>query len=110
MTDPGGVLLVEDAEIHVAFTTLAFEREGLGDSLRVARDGCRVQLTWWEPPWECSETFRVWRGAGDRPNALPPSFPVDPAFEDVTAWDEDSNATKSSSSTGLLTNELAHMS
>ena len=39
MTDGGDVLLVEDAEIHVAFTTLAFEREGLGDSLRVARDG-----------------------------------------------------------------------
>ena len=39
MTAPGDVLLVEDAEVHVAFTTLAFEREGLGDALRVARDG-----------------------------------------------------------------------
>ena len=39
MTDAGDVLLVEDAEIHVAFTTLAFEREGLSDALRVARDG-----------------------------------------------------------------------
>jgi CheY-like chemotaxis protein len=39
MTAAGDVLLVEDAEIHVAFTTLAFEREGLGDALRVARDG-----------------------------------------------------------------------
>lgn len=39
MTDPGDVLLVEDAEVHVAFTTLAFEREGLPDVLRVARDG-----------------------------------------------------------------------
>ena len=39
MTAPGDVLLVEDAEIHVAFTTLAFEREGLSDALRVARDG-----------------------------------------------------------------------
>jgi CheY-like chemotaxis protein len=39
MTDPGDVLLVEDAEIHVAFTTLAFEREGLPGVLRVARDG-----------------------------------------------------------------------
>jgi two-component system, chemotaxis family, response regulator Rcp1 len=36
---PGDVLLVEDAEIHVAFTTLAFEREGMPDVLRVARDG-----------------------------------------------------------------------
>jgi two-component system response regulator len=39
MTAPGDVLLVEDAEIHVAFTTLAFEREGMSDVLRVARDG-----------------------------------------------------------------------
>ena len=39
MTDPGDVLLVEDAEVHVAFTTLAFERQGLPDVLRVARDG-----------------------------------------------------------------------
>jgi two-component system, chemotaxis family, response regulator Rcp1 len=39
MTAPGDVLLVEDAEIHVAFTTLAFEREGLSSALRVARDG-----------------------------------------------------------------------
>jgi two-component system, chemotaxis family, response regulator Rcp1 len=36
---PGDVLLVEDAEIHVAFTTLAFERQGMPDVLRVARDG-----------------------------------------------------------------------
>jgi two-component system, chemotaxis family, response regulator Rcp1 len=36
---PGDVLLVEDAEIHVAFTTLAFERQGLPNALRVARDG-----------------------------------------------------------------------
>ena len=35
----GDVLLIEDAEIHVAFTMLAFEREGLPDILRVARDG-----------------------------------------------------------------------
>jgi two-component system, chemotaxis family, response regulator Rcp1 len=35
----GDVLLVEDAEIHVAFTTLAFERQGLPDILHVARDG-----------------------------------------------------------------------
>ena len=39
MTEAGDVLLVEDAEIHVAFTTLAFEREGLAEVLRVARDG-----------------------------------------------------------------------
>ena len=39
MTAPGDVLLVEDAEVHVAFTTLAFEREGLGNVLQVARDG-----------------------------------------------------------------------
>ena len=39
MTVGGDVLLVEDAEVHVAFTTLAFEREGLKDTLRVARDG-----------------------------------------------------------------------
>jgi CheY-like chemotaxis protein len=39
VTESGDVLLVEDAEIHVAFTTLAFEREGLASALRVARDG-----------------------------------------------------------------------
>jgi CheY-like chemotaxis protein len=39
MTAPGDVLLVEDADVHVAFTTLAFEREGMPDVLRVARDG-----------------------------------------------------------------------
>jgi CheY-like chemotaxis protein len=33
------VLLVEDAEIHVEFTRLAFAQEGLADALRVARDG-----------------------------------------------------------------------
>ena len=36
---PGEVLLVEDAEVHVAFAKLAFEREGLEDHLRVVRDG-----------------------------------------------------------------------
>ncbi len=36
---PGEVLLVEDADIHVEFTKLAFEREGLERHLRVARDG-----------------------------------------------------------------------
>jgi len=35
----GDVLLVEDADIHVEFTRLAFEHEGLPDVLRVARDG-----------------------------------------------------------------------
>jgi CheY-like chemotaxis protein len=39
MTAAGDVLLVEDAEVHVAFCELAFEREGLPDVLRVARDG-----------------------------------------------------------------------
>ena len=39
MTAPGDVLLVEDADIHVEFTRVAFEREGLGDVLEVARDG-----------------------------------------------------------------------
>jgi CheY-like chemotaxis protein len=33
------VLLVEDAEVHVAFAKLAFERHGLADELQVARDG-----------------------------------------------------------------------
>ena len=36
---PGEVLLVEDAEVHVQFTKLAFEREGLESHLRVVRDG-----------------------------------------------------------------------
>jgi CheY-like chemotaxis protein len=36
---PGDVLLVEDAEVHVAFARLAFEREGLQGDLQVARDG-----------------------------------------------------------------------
>ena len=36
---PGDVLLVEDADIHVEFTRVAFEEEGIGDALEVARDG-----------------------------------------------------------------------
>jgi two-component system response regulator len=36
---PGDVLLVEDADVHVEFTRLAFESEGIGDLLDVARDG-----------------------------------------------------------------------
>ena len=39
MTGQGDVLLVEDAEIHVELTRLGFERHGLPDVLRVARDG-----------------------------------------------------------------------
>ena len=39
MTLDGDVLLVEDADIHVEFTKLAFAREGLPDVLRIARDG-----------------------------------------------------------------------
>lgn len=39
MTGPGDVLLVEDADVHVEFTRLAFESEGLADALEVARDG-----------------------------------------------------------------------
>ena len=39
MTVDGDVLLVEDADIHVEFTKLAFAREGMSDVLRVARDG-----------------------------------------------------------------------
>ena len=36
MTGPGDVLLVEDADVHVEFTRIAF---GDGDLLAVARDG-----------------------------------------------------------------------
>jgi two-component system, chemotaxis family, response regulator Rcp1 len=36
---PGDVLLVEDAEVHVAFARLAFEQEGIEDDLHVVRDG-----------------------------------------------------------------------
>jgi len=36
---PGEVLLVEDADVHVAFCEMAFEREGDAAELRVARDG-----------------------------------------------------------------------
>jgi chemotaxis family two-component system response regulator Rcp1 len=39
VTSPGDVLLVEDADIHVEFTRVAFEEEGIGDVLEVARDG-----------------------------------------------------------------------
>lgn len=66
--------------------------EAPGDSLRVTRDDCRVQLSWLEPPWECGESFRIWRSAGGAPAILPPSFPVDPAFEEVTEWDDDGTA------------------
>jgi CheY-like chemotaxis protein len=36
---PGDVLLVEDAEVHVEFTRLAFDQQGMPDALRVVRDG-----------------------------------------------------------------------
>ena len=39
MNGPGDVLLVEDADVHIEFTRLAFESEGIGDALEVARDG-----------------------------------------------------------------------
>ena len=39
MSPAGDVLLVEDAEIHVEFTRMAFEREGAHERLRIARDG-----------------------------------------------------------------------
>ena len=39
MTGNGDVLLVEDADVHVEFTRLAFEAEGIGHALEVARDG-----------------------------------------------------------------------
>ena len=39
MNAPGDVLLVEDADVHVEFTRLAFESEGIGEALEVARDG-----------------------------------------------------------------------
>ena len=39
MTADGDVLLVEDADVHVEFTRLAFESEGIGHALTVARDG-----------------------------------------------------------------------
>jgi CheY-like chemotaxis protein len=36
---PGDVLLVEDADVHVEFTKLAFEQRGGKVKLQVARDG-----------------------------------------------------------------------
>ncbi len=39
MTEPGDVLLVEDADVHVEFTRLAFAEQGLEAALRVVRDG-----------------------------------------------------------------------
>ena len=39
MSAAGDVLLVEDADVHVEFTRLAFESEGIGHALEVARDG-----------------------------------------------------------------------
>jgi CheY-like chemotaxis protein len=39
VTAHGDVLLVEDADVHVEFTRLAFESEGIADALTVARDG-----------------------------------------------------------------------
>jgi two-component system, chemotaxis family, response regulator Rcp1 len=35
---PGDVLLVEDADIHVEFSRVAFEEEGIADVLEVVRD------------------------------------------------------------------------
>ena len=39
MTAAGDVLLVEDADVHVEFTRLAFAEQGLAGALRVVRDG-----------------------------------------------------------------------
>lgn len=39
---PADVLLVEDSDVHVEFTRLAFEREGRPVKLRVVRDGERA--------------------------------------------------------------------
>lgn len=39
MTSSADVLLVEDADIDVEFTRLAFQSEGMPGTLRVARDG-----------------------------------------------------------------------
>ena len=67
--------------------------ESPGDSLRVAFGGCLVQLSWREPPWACTETFRIWRGTDTSPASWPADFPADPAAEDVTLLDVDGNAT-----------------
>ena len=53
---PEDVLLVEDADIHVEFTKLAFEREGSPGSLKIARDG--------------ETAMQLLDAAGDRPPHL----------------------------------------
>ena len=56
MTGAGDVLLVEDADVHVEFTRLAFESEGLAHALAVARDG--------------EEAMALIEGRADRPPRL----------------------------------------
>ena len=53
---PDDVLLVEDADIHVEFTKLAFERMGTSGQLQVARDG--------------ESALELLDAAGDRPPQL----------------------------------------
>ena len=53
---PEDVLLVEDADIHVEFTKLAFENAGTEASLQVARDG--------------ESALKMLDAAGDRPPHL----------------------------------------
>lgn len=45
MTGAGDVLLVEDADVHVEFTRLGFEAEGIAHALEVARDGEEAMST-----------------------------------------------------------------
>lgn len=66
-----------------------------GDTLRVARSASFLELSWRQPSGECGETFRIRRGDGSRPPS-PPSFPIDPAYEDVTAQDADGDAANGS--------------
>ena len=49
MTGPGEVLLVEDADVHVEFTKLAFAEQGLDGALRIVRDGESALAVFDEP-------------------------------------------------------------
>ena len=49
MNDDGDVLLVEDADVHVEFTRLAFAEQGIDHALRVVRDGESALAVFDEP-------------------------------------------------------------
>jgi len=63
----------------------------IGDSLRVTKSGTDILLTWSGSGDACATSYRVRRADSPWPAALPPDWPVDPAFLDITPLDLDAS-------------------